>query len=278
MSDENTPIPAGTSADPANNQSGGGTPPPTDPNNQGTPPPPAEGAKPAEGEGAAPAAPGTPPEGGDKAVLEKRLKGAISKVEETNADYARAVETQVSLVKKSPELINQIADSDIVMANRVIEKTWGHLGIRTYKQLQEQAELQKLKDEDPVAYESKKETLELKRRLDKSEQKTRDNTLTDFLTHNSIRKNDYDPKYQKLQKALEALNPVLVEDDYGKALQIAHSIAFGQALATDDAEPDSVEYGSGQPPTLPTGQPQYSKETNWLTKRLRARGHKVALS
>lgn len=267
MTDENTPIPAGTSGNAATGPNAAGTPPAATPPNPVVPPV----------EGEAPAAP-APAEGGeDQAVLQKRLKGAISEVEKKNADYARAVEVQANLVQSDPSIIHKIADADLTMANRIIEKVWGQHGVKTYKQLQERIELEELKEKDPAAYESKKEVLDIKERLEKRDRKDRENIASQFFNSKGIRHNEYDPNYQKIQDALNNINPSIVAEDYAKALELAHAIAFGQRQPNEDVDPSSVQYGVGAPPSLPN-QVQHSSETNWLVGRLRQRGHKVQLS
>lgn len=267
MSEDTTPIPAGvsdekTKVDVLPSAEEPATP---TPNPDGQPP-----------EGEAPQPNGEPAE--DEATLKKRLDGAISKVEKTNEDMRRAVDAQVRLVQDDPELIHKLAQHDPKMANRVIESLWGEQhGIRTYKHLQERIELEELKETDPNAYESRKEIAELRAKVQKGEQKERERTLSRFLATKGIKNNQYDKDYSSLQSALSSVNPAIVEDDYEKALQIAHTIAFGSAGSSNPyhTEPPTLNYGHEQPTSLPTGRPQVSEQSSWLASELKKRGHKM---
>jgi len=209
----------------------------------------------------------------DKATLDKRLKGAISKVEQANADLAKAVDVQVAIVQENPELIHKIAGADPKMANRIIEKLWGERGIKTYKHLQEAVEMEELKKQNPVAYESKREMAELKKRLDDREAKDRDYVMNQFLATQGIQKNDYDPNFKRLQEALDSINPAIVASDYGRALELAHKIAFGGGQVSPGAEAPTMSYGSGQPSTLPNSKPRLSEQTAWLANEFKKKGY-----
>lgn len=207
---------------------------------------------------------------------DERLKGALDAVEKTNADLAKAIQLQASLVEKNPDLIHEIASVDFQMANRVIEKLWGEqFGIKTYKQLQERLKLEELKEKNPDAYESKKELSEIKEKLERSEEKARKATLEKFCEKQKIKNNAYDPEFQKVQKALESLNPNLVSDDYETALELAHKLAFTQSVVDPNPLPPAVDYNSGKPTVLPAQKQPQSSQTTWLAESLRKQGYKM---
>ena len=258
MPDPITPIPAGTS-DPAAN-----------------PVIPPVVTDPISSAPGAPAPEAVAPGPEDQATLDKRLKGAISEVERTNADLAKAVDVQIAIVQENPELIHKIAGADPRMANRIIEKLWGEHGIKTYKHLRERIELEGLKEENPTAYESKKELTQIKERLDAREEKDRKIILNRFLDERGIQNNEYDPNFKRLQESLGVLNPSIVAEDYGKALGMAHSLGFPQGATAPGAEPPTMNYGSGQPANLPTSKPQITPQSSWLAGQFKQKGFKMA--
>jgi hypothetical protein len=222
-----------------------------------------------------------PQEEDEQAILQKRLKGAITEVEKKNDEVRRVVELQVDLVKDNPELIHKIATSDPVLANKVILKVWGAEGIRSYKQLMERAKIEELKATDPTLYETKSEMMRIKAQLEAQRIKEQEKAKKAFLASKKILENEYDPKYKKLQEAMDNLNPALVTEDYEKALGMAHTIAFGGKVVegTEVELPRLAPIGTGtRPAPLPKEKGGYSEQTTWLAKALEEkRGYKNIL-
>lgn len=207
-----------------------------------------------------------------QAILQKRLKGAISEVEKKNEEVRKVVELQADLVKENPDLIHRIATSDPILANKVINKLWGTEGIRSYKQLMERAKIEEIKETDPALYETKSEMMRIKAQLEAQKQREREQLKRKFLGDKKILVNDLDPKYRKLQEAMDKLNPALIEEDYLGALDAAFQIAFGSGVVVSHEEvevPQLAPVGGGQKPApLPAEKQPVGEQTAWLAKAL----------
>jgi len=217
----------------------------------------------------------------DNATLKKRLTGAISEVEKKNDEVRRAVDLQAELVSSTPDIIHKIAATDPVMANKVIEKVWGLQGIRSYKQLMEQAKLEEIKETDPDLYETRKEMAEVKARLKDRDEREQKTMRAEFLASKGIIENEYDPNFIKFQEAAEAVNPKLLEEDYKKALASQYAIAFAESkMVPHKAAPPTVSVGGGTPPApLPAERPPISDQSAWLAESLnKMRGYKISLN
>lgn len=211
----------------------------------------------------------------EDANLKKRLNGAISKVEKQNEELRKAINLQAELVQESPEFIHKIAATDPEMANKVVQKIWGGSGIRSYKQLIEaakkEAELEEMKGKNPDLYETKKKMMELESKLQEREQREQEAIRTKFFKKNNILENEYDPNYRKFQESLNLINPELIEKDYGKALELAHSLAFSKVkpMPVKEVEPPTVSVGGGKAPAvMPSTQPPMSEQSVWLSQQL----------
>lgn len=203
-----------------------------------------------------------------------RIKGAIERVEKANESLRTAITVQAKLVETNPDAIHTIAETDITMANQVIEKLWGaQYGIHTYKQLQDRVEAETLKEKNPEAYESRVRLSEVERKLEAKEQRERAQAQERFFKAKGIVNNAYDPKHQQLMSALKNVNPQLVEEDYEQALSIAHTIAFGGKVPVGAKPmPDGVNYGGGAPSkVLPDNKPQRSELSSWLIPEMNKR-------
>lgn len=200
-----------------------------------------------------PEEPKTPPED-EQAVLKKRLSGALQENEKRGEELRRAQRLQVDMVRENPAYVHRIAQEDPSMANKVIQEVWGSEGIRSYKQLQEHIKLQEIKDTDPETYETKKELLEVKSKLDAREQREQTKLRKDFLKSQGITDNPYDPNYKKLEESLSLLNPQLVKDDYEQALKLAWNLVSDNSHTPVTPKPTIVAGGgmSEAPPVKPS--------------------------
>lgn len=206
----------------------------------------------------------------DQTLLKKRLKGAISEIEKKNEESRRIVQLQTELVQDNPELIHKIAATDPLLANKIVMKVWSNEGIRSYKQLLEHAKLEELKETDPNLYEIKKETSKLRAELAERSEKDKQKAENSFLESKGIMQNEYDPKYSKLMEALDTVNPTLVKEDYTKALEIAHKIAFSGVKTIKQQPAQTMQMGAGTPPPpIPTTSPAMSERSTWLDAKLR---------
>jgi hypothetical protein len=210
---------------------------------------------------------------GDQAELKTRLSAAIDDGVKKNEELRKAVDLQAEFVAENPELINKIAATDPNMANRVTEKVWGHLGIRSYKQLLEkakqEAELSTLKESNPDLYEIKKELSETKAEIQARNERDEETTRKTFLKSKGILENEYDPKFSKFQESLKLLNPSLVKENYGQALELAHSLAFGGSKPIKEVPAPTLDLGGGTPPApIPTQKPPVTEQSNWLANSL----------
>lgn len=217
------------------------------------------------------AAPDAPQEG-DQAELKTRLTNAITEGEKKNEELRKAVDIQAEIVRTQPEFIEKIAATDLEMANKVVAKVWGEHGIRSYKQLvervQKEAELEEVKQKNPELYETKKELSDVKERLERSEQKERNQARKKFLESKGILENEYDPNFKKFQDSLQFINPTILQEDYGKALELAHNLAFGSSQVVTRAPLPTIDAGQGTPPAPIPAAPQITTGNPWLSSQL----------
>lgn len=211
---------------------------------------------------------------------DKRLKGAIEKVEAVNERLRKSVELNTTLVSENPDLIHKIAATDPAMADQIVEKLAGDKGLKSYKQLQEHAKLEEIKEKSPEVYEVKKEVAALTQKLTASEVKEKKSTEAEFFKEKKVVVNEYDPNYMKVQEALKTLNPELVRDDYKTALNAAYKLVFSDSPFIYQGETPTVNLGGGMsPPPLPEMRPQVSQQSSWLAQSLNDKfGYKINLN
>jgi len=199
----------------------------------------------------------------EQATLKKRLSGALQENEKKGEELRKALRIQAEMVRESPNYIHRIAQEDPSMANKVIQEVWGNEGIRSYKQLQEHIKLQEVKDTDPEAYETKKELLEVKSKLEAKEQREKTRLQKRFLKEKGFSDNSYDPTYQKLEEALSFLNPKVVQDDYEEALKLAWNIVTNDSPIQPPSPKPSFSAGGGVPATPPINPSNGKSEFSW---------------
>lgn len=217
----------------------------------------------------------------EEQVVDRRLSKAIDEVKKRNEEVRRHVELQAEFVRENNELIHKIAASDPRLANQIVEKVWGVTGIKSYKQLLERSKLEELKTSDPDNYETKRKLWEMENRLATAEQKEQKHVRNKFFSDKGISDNEYDPNFRKINEALETLNPSLVLEDYGKALNLAYAIAFSEGKpVSKQIEIPIISVGGGKKPApLPTARVQHSDQTSWLADSLNKKlGYKINLN
>ena len=181
------------------------------------------------------------------------------------------VSLQSELVRENPELIHRIATTDPILANKVVMSVWGNEGTKSYKQLLEHAKLEELRESNPDLYEIKKETAKLKAELEERKERDKKEVEREFCESKGIVANEYDPKYMTLKETMETLNPKLVAEDYKKALEISHKIAFSGVKTSKQQPAPTVAIGGGTPPP-PTivSKPSMDSRSTWLDSQLSA--------
>ena len=201
----------------------------------------------------------------EDAVFNKRLSNALTENEKKGAELKRALQMQVEWVRENPEYIHRIASSDPGMANKVIQEVWGSRGIRSYKQLQDYVKLQELKDSDPSGYETKRELFEVKAKLEERERRERERVKKEFLKDKGIINNPYDPKFQRVEEALNLLNPKILEEDYEEALKLAFKISSGSVQSPQaPSEKPTMSVGAGKVATPGVQKTGERSEFTWL--------------
>lgn len=199
----------------------------------------------------------------EQAILKKRLSGALQENEKRSEELRRAKRLQVDMVRESPNYIHRIAEEDPSMANKVIQEVWGSEGIRSYKQLQEHIKLQEIRTVDPEAYETKKELLEVKSKLDAREEREQIKLRKDFLKSKGISDNPYDPNFKKLEDSISLLNPQLIKDDYEQALNLAWNLVSDPAPSPSSPKP-TINAGGGISAVPPVRSSSGKTELSWV--------------
>lgn len=215
----------------------------------------------------------------EKADVDKRLGNAISAVQESKDEVRKIVNVQSELVSENPELIHKIAERDPILANKIVNNLWGDNGIKSYKQLMQRVKLEKLREENPEAYETQSKISDLESKLAEREAREEKALRSGFLKDKGILDNEYDPKFIKLNEALESLNPRLVKEDYQKALEMAHKLAFSDAqpVRAEVKAPSIPAIGGGvKPQAVPSSKPSVSDQSSWLADQLNQKlGYKI---
>lgn len=218
-----------------------------------------------------PANGGATPTAEEPHVEKDRLKGALEKVEHVNEEMRKVVDLQASLVQDDPALIHKIYKETPEIADRIIEKIWADDGIKSYKQLRERIELEKVKETNPEAYKAQVDVSEIKRKLEEREKKDRANALSNFCASKGFQANQYDPNFKKLQDALNYINPALLEEDYSKALELAFNMNSSRMAATGEPMPQTMSYSGSNSASLPSSKPAVSERSQWLASEFNKR-------
>lgn len=214
---------------------------------------------------------GATPTAQEPQVEKDRLEGALKKVEHVNEEMRKVVDLQTSLVQDDPALIHKIYKETPEIADRIIERIWADEGVKSYKQLKERIELEKVKDTNPEAYKAQVDVSEIKRKLEEREKKDRAQTLSNFCAVKGFQANPYDPNYQKLQDALKYVNPSLIEEDFSKALDLAFSMTSSRAVIAGEPMPQTMNYSGSTPSVLPSSKPVVSERSQWLASEFNKR-------
>lgn len=196
---------------------------------------------------------------------DKRVKHAIAAVEKKNEEVRNLIEFQADLVRDNPEYISKLAEKDMSLADRVVEKVWGSDGVKSYKQLMKQVEMEQYKTSSPELYETNLKLSKIEEEL--AQRKSQDKAIAaqNFFNSKGIVPNDYDDNYKKVQESLKLVSPQVVENDYVKALELAYVLAQSAASPSHSSAPTIPSIGGGHNPSfLPPKQPQHSPDSMWL--------------
>lgn len=213
----------------------------------------------------------------DEEPIQNRLKGAVEAVEKKNKELQKMVELQSELIQDSPELIHKIAERDPQLADRVISKVWGDQGVKSYKQLLERAKLEELKESNPDLYETKRELAEMKAKLMERQEKEQQALHDKFFKDKGITPNEYDPNYKSVNESLKLINPGLIEENYGQALELAYNMTFAKARPMKTVQAPTLNVGGGQAPrAIPVAANNAPTEQSaWLADGLNRLGYNI---
>lgn len=151
------------------------------------------------------------------------LQEARRKMQQTGEELNRMLSANVKLVEKNPELLSQFAETDPLMADKIVKKLGNY---NSYKEYTEVQKIEALKDENPDMYEMKKDFFEMKREREAAKQEKRTQTETEFFGQHDIIVNPFDPRYQKVQDQMANLSQKFVQENYQEALKVAFSMAY----------------------------------------------------
>lgn len=233
-----------------------------------------EEVTPAEGE-ETPENPTEKPEDGDlksdppkqEHDWKKRFDGVDRDHKQLSEEHGKLIDASVKLAEKNPSYLDDLAETDAALADKVSEKLYGE----PYGDFKEKKRLEELKDSNPSEYEREQRL----RSLEKKEADRLVRAKESFLQEKGIKNNQFDPDYQKLQAQLELLNPVFVEDNPIRAMEIAHGLAFPKtsneeetAKAADLAK--NTNRGGGMSPKLDTSRPALSPQAQAFKDAMQA--------
>ncbi len=216
-----------------------------------------------------PPEPVTPtPAKSEEQVTQERLKGAIEKIQKLGEENDSALDLNAEIVADDPDFIHKIAEKNMVLANKVIQKLWGSQNIRSYKQLLDRVKLQELATTNPELYETKVELAEVKTELTTRKEQEDKETRSKFFASKNISDNEYDPNYQKVENALQYVNPDIVKKDLKKAYELAYNIAYGTSTPAPKASIPGPSVGGGTPPVPVPEVKAGPQGDTWLAQQL----------
>lgn len=148
----------------------------------------------------------------------KRFDGVDQAHKRLSEERVSLIDTNVKLVEKNPDLLEDLAETNSKLADEVSTKLYG----KNYQNYRAEKDLESMKDDNPDGY---KQEVRL-RTLEERESKRVEQARTDFLKSKGISDNEFNPSLKKVQEQVELLNPKFVEDNPERAWEIAYGIAF----------------------------------------------------
>lgn len=152
-----------------------------------------------------------------------RYDGTAKDLKEKSEALQRTIDTNVTLAKKNPKYLSDLAQENPELADQVAQAAFG---VDSYEAYDKDKKLEELKDSDPEEYEVQKRLSKLENTV-KQSQKAAKGT---FYESKGILQNQFDPKYTAIEKELKKLNPEYVEEHMAEALNIAYNIAYPEKV------------------------------------------------
>lgn len=150
-------------------------------------------------------------------------KDALRKMQQQGEELNRVIATQIRLIEKNPDLLQEIAETDPLIADRIVQKKYN---MNSYKEYQKYQEVEKTKDENPELYEMKKEFFEIKREREANEAEKFKAVEKAFFDSKGIIINPFDKDYIKVKEAMSNLSPDFIKKNPELAHLTAYNIAF----------------------------------------------------
>ena len=154
----------------------------------------------------------------DSIDYEKRYKDTQSAIQERSEALNKMINTSVELAKKNPQYLEDLAETDLSLADKISEKMNG----MKYNDWKETESLKEIKESDPEEYNKEMRLRELER----AEEERIATARAKFFSEKRIKETELDAQYTKVQEQLEVLDQTFVKKDIVRALEIAYSLAF----------------------------------------------------
>lgn len=181
-----------------------------------------------------PGAPATPtpaeppkPEHDWKDRYDKASQASKQQSEEAQA----VIDSNVKLVEKNPELLDDLAESNPKLADQISKK----LHDKDYDTYRKDKELEGLKETDPDKYAHEKRM----QKIEGNDAKRTESERKSFLESKGIKDNQFDPSYKKVEAELKMLNPQYVEDNPTEAWAKAYQLAFPSGINPQKTKEDA---------------------------------------
>jgi len=165
-----------------------------------------------------------------------RYDGTAKAHKQLSEEHQRVVETNVKLVEKNPDLLEDLAETDPALADKVTQKIHG----KSYSEYKKNLELEEIREENPERYEQEKRL----RMLEEREQARAENAQKSFLKEKGIKENEFDPAYKSVKAQLDVFNPKFVEENPERAWEMAYNLAFPAKADTGEEKKASFLAGN----------------------------------
>lgn len=179
--------------------------------------------------------PATPPVEAGTAPLppqehdwKKRYEDTAQSHKEKSEQFDRALNAQSQIVQNNPAYLEDLAKADKTMADEVAKKVYG----QSYEDYQASQKIKEMRETDPESADREERLRALERSMNSRQQEEK----TKFLETKGINANKFDPAYQKFEEQLSVLDKKFVENNYSRALEIAHGLAFAKTYSAEEVE------------------------------------------